>query len=249
MGQVHRRDRYDDQPGLADQEGVLVGAVHGAAVLGHPQAAGGELLGDPVVEHHDAVRDVLLDPEAGQLAVDVAALAGDHRGQPLLLEPAEEATELAAHDRLVGQGAEQQLDGVEHDPLGADLGDRAGQPDEEPLEVEAAGLHELGRVEVDRVDEQRAVSLHALEVEPEAGDVDREVGGGLLEGDHHARLAVVAGTPDQELEREEGLAGARGTGHERGTPPGDAAAGDLVEAGDAGGSLLQADRSRGGRSS
>ena len=130
-----------------------------AAVLDHPQSTGGELLGDPVVEHHHAVRDVLLDPEPGELAVDVAALTGDDRGQVVVLEPAEEPAELAAHDGLVGQRAEEQLDRVEHDTPGADLGDGAGQPDEEPLEVEAAGLDELRRVEADRVDEQGAVAF------------------------------------------------------------------------------------------
>jgi hypothetical protein len=43
----------------------------------------------------------------------VAAFAGDNRGDPLLLEPKEQAAQLGAQDAEVGQGGEQRLDRVE----------------------------------------------------------------------------------------------------------------------------------------
>ena len=94
MPQPERRDRQDRHAGLADEERVLVGPVQRAAVLEDAQPSGRGLLGHPVVEHDHAVRDVLLDAVAGEGAV--APLAGDHRGDPPLLEPAEQAAQLAS---------------------------------------------------------------------------------------------------------------------------------------------------------
>ena len=88
------------------------------AVLDDAQPPRRDLLGDAVVEQDHAVGDVLLQALAGQRPV--AALAGDDGGDALVLEPAEQPAQLGAQDRLVGQAAEQRLDGVEHDPLGAD---------------------------------------------------------------------------------------------------------------------------------
>ena len=64
-------------PSLVDQERILVGAVRGAAVLDDAQAAGRDLLVDPVVEQDHAVGDVFLEAVAGERAV--APLAGDDR--------------------------------------------------------------------------------------------------------------------------------------------------------------------------
>ena len=57
---------------------------------------------------------------------------------------------------------------------------------------------------------------------------------GLLEGQQHAGLAEVAGTAHQELDAEQGLAGAGRAGDQGRATAGKTAAGDLVEAGDAG---------------
>ena len=54
----------------------------------------------------------------------VAALAGDDRGDALVLEPAEQPPQLGAQDRLIREAAEQRLDRVEHDALRADRVDR-----------------------------------------------------------------------------------------------------------------------------
>ena len=107
-----------EMPVSSIRNGILVGAVDGAAVLDDAQPAGRELLGDAVVEHDDAVGDVLLQALAGERAV--AALAGDDGGDALVLEPAEQPPQLRAQDGGVGQAAEERLDGVEHDALGAD---------------------------------------------------------------------------------------------------------------------------------
>ena len=48
--QIDRGDRQDGDALLVDQERIFVGAVGGAAILHDAQAAGGDLVGDPLVE-------------------------------------------------------------------------------------------------------------------------------------------------------------------------------------------------------
>ena len=76
------------------------------------------LLGDAMVEQDDAVGDVFLQSLSRERAL--AALGGDDGGHALILEPAEQAAQFRAEDGGVGQAAEERLDGVEHDALGAD---------------------------------------------------------------------------------------------------------------------------------
>ena len=49
-----------------------------------------------------------------------ASLAGDDGGDALILEPAEEAAQLSAHDSGVGQPGIQDFDGIQHHPPGLD---------------------------------------------------------------------------------------------------------------------------------
>ncbi len=49
-----------------DEERILVGAVVGAAVLDHTQAARRDLIVDAVVEQDHGIRDVLLESLPGQ---------------------------------------------------------------------------------------------------------------------------------------------------------------------------------------
>ena len=66
--QRHRRDRQHREAAVADEEGVLVGAVARAAVLHHPHAPRRELVVDAVIQKEHAVRDVLLEAVPGQAA-------------------------------------------------------------------------------------------------------------------------------------------------------------------------------------
>ncbi len=94
-----------------------------------------------VVEQDDAVGDVLLEPLARELAL--AALAGDDRGDALVLQPAKQAAQLRAQERLVGEAAEEGLERVEHHALGADRVDGKPEPQEQALEVVLAGFLDL----------------------------------------------------------------------------------------------------------
>ena len=230
--QAQRGDRQDGDAVLVDQEGVLVGAVGGAAVLDDAQPAGRELLGDAVVEHDDAVGDVLLQAVAGERAV--AALAGDDRRDPLVLEPAEQPAQLGAQDGGVGQAAEERLEGVEHDALGADRVDGVAQADEEAFEVVLAGLLDLAALDVDVIHQQLVLVGQFFQVEAEGADVLGQLLGGLLEGHEDAGLAELGRAADEELHREQGLAAAGAAADEGGPAARQPAAGDFVESLDAG---------------
>ena len=154
VAQTERRDRQHRDTGRADQERVLVRPVQRAPVLQDPQPPGRRLLGHAVVEHDHAVRDVLLDAMPRERAV--ATLAGDHRRDAAFLEPAEQAPQLGPQDRRVRERAEQGLDRVDHDPLGADLVDRRADPHEQPVEVPVAGLCHLFADHRDVVDDEHA---------------------------------------------------------------------------------------------
>jgi hypothetical protein len=98
---VLQRERGDGQHAdsvLVDQERILVGPLRRAAVLDHAQTARRDLLDDPVIQEDDAVGDVFLETVPGQRPV--AALPGDHRRDPLVLQPAEQAAQLGAQDPI-----------------------------------------------------------------------------------------------------------------------------------------------------
>jgi hypothetical protein len=63
-----------------------------------------------VVEQDHAVGDVLLQALARE--GPFAALAGNDGGNALVLQPAEQSPQLRTQQRLVGEAAEQRLDGI-----------------------------------------------------------------------------------------------------------------------------------------
>ena len=188
-----------------------------------------------------AVGDVLLDAEAGQAAPSPRSPVITD-GQAAVLEPAEQPAQLAADDRLVGQRAEQQLDGVEHDPLGADRRrspwpSRMNSPSrsKSPVSTISAGSSRKASIG------EQAV---ALELRRGRSRATRRWWPGRSAVS--SKASSTPGSPKSRAPRtrnsiaEQRLAGAGGAAHQRGPPAGQTAAGDLVEAGDAGGRLLQA---------
>ena len=145
-------DGQDGEAGVVDEEGVLVRAVGGAAVLDDPQPSRGDLTRDPVVEEDHAIRDVFLESLPGEGAG--AALRRDDGRHVPGLQPAEEAAQLRAQQVRVGQAREQALDGVEHDALGADGVDGVAQANEQSFQVVLAGLLDLGALDAHEVDEE-----------------------------------------------------------------------------------------------
>ncbi len=220
-------DRQDREPVLIDQERVLVRPVRGAAILHHPQASRGNLVGDPVVEEDHAVRNVLLEALPGERAV--APLGGDDGGHPLVLQPAEQAHQLGPKNRLVGEPAEQGLDGVEDDPLGPDAVDGEPEPNEEPAEVVLAVLLHVAALDHDVVHHQLLLGGEVIEVEPQRPHVGRQLRAGLFEGDEHPRLVVLHGAAHQELRGQQGLATAGAAAHQRRPALRQPAPGDLVQ--------------------
>ena len=118
VGKAARRNRHHSDALFVDDERVFVGAVGRAAILDDAQAARGKLIVDAVVEQDDAVGDVFLQAVARQCAF--AALAGDDGGDAPGLEPLEQPAQFGAQHLLVFQAAEERLDGVHNNALGAD---------------------------------------------------------------------------------------------------------------------------------
>ena len=232
-----RGDREHVDALVVDQERIFVGAVNAAAVLDDPQPAGRDLVDHPMIQKDDAVRDVLLEPLPRETAL--AALAGDDRRHSLVLEPAEQPPDFGAQDPVVREPAEQGLDRVEHHALRADRVDRMARSDEQALEVVFAALLDLRALDADVVDHQLVLTDQPLEIEAQRRHVRRQLPGGLLEAHEHARLVVLEDAAHQEFGGEQGLAAARAAAHQRGTAARQAAAGDLVEALDAGRCLRQ----------
>jgi hypothetical protein len=222
-----RGDRHDADAVVVDQERVLVRAVGRASVLHDPQPPRGALLLDAVVEQDHAVGHVLLEPLAGERAV--AALARDHGGDAPVLEPAEQPPQLGPQDRVVREAAEQALDRVEHDALGAERVDRVAQPHEQAAEVVVAGLVDLAALDAHVVDQDALAPLELRQVHPERADVLGQLFPRLLEAHEDAGLPEARCAVHQELEREEGLAAARAATDQRWPSDGEAPARDLVQ--------------------
>jgi hypothetical protein len=238
--QPHRRDGQHRDAFAADQEGVFVGAVLGAAVLDDAQPARRDLVHDAVVEQDHAIGHVLLEAVAGQRGL--AALAGDDRRDAAILQPAQQAPQLGAQHGVVGQAGEQRLDGVEHHALRADAVDRVAQADEQAFEVVLAGLLDLVALDVDVVDRDFLLRLQLVEVDAQRTQVLGQFLAALLEHHEHARLAVLQRAVHEEFGRHHRLARAGGAAQERGPSAWQATRGDLVQALDAGGGLGQGRR-------
>jgi hypothetical protein len=172
--------------------------------------------------------------------VSLSLLAGDERGDLLVLKPAEEAAEFGPKDRLVGEAGEERLNGVQHDPLRADAVDRCAQPDEEAFEIILSGLVDLAPLHAHMVDRQLPGPEQPGDVEAQRGDVGAQLLGGLLEAHEHTGLVELGDAPDEELHGEEGFAGSRRAADQRRPPPGQPTLRDLIEPLDAGGALHHA---------
>ena len=199
----------------------------GAAVLDDAQAPGRDLLVHAVVEQDHAVGNVFFQALARERAL--AALAGDERGHALVLQVAEQAPQLRAQQRLVGEAAEQRLDRVEHDTLPAHRVDGEAEPEEQPLEVVLAGLVDLRALDAHVIDRELLFLDQAIEIEAERAHVLRQFFPRLLEADEDAGLAELRRTAHQELGREQRLAAARAAADQRRPASRQAAVGNFVQ--------------------
>ena len=228
MLQRHRGHRqHADAVGI-DQERILVRAVVGAAVLDDAQAAGRDLIVDAVVEQDHRVRDVLLESLPGEGTV--AALAGDHRRDALVLQPPEQPPQFGPEDGVVLQAGKQRFDGIEDDALGADRPDRVIEPDEQPFEIVLARFLDLAAFDAHVVDRELLRLDQLREVEAERRDVAGNLLGVLLERHQHAGLVEMKRAVHQKRERQQRLAGPRPAADQRRPALRQAAARDLVEA-------------------
>ena len=83
-----------------------------------------------------------------------------------------------------------------------------------------------------------------VKVKAHRGDIGGDLLGRLLEGHQHARLAVLPGAGDQELQSQQRLATPGAARHQRGPALGQPAPGDLIQSPDTGRGLRQQRASR-----
>jgi len=192
---------------------------------------------DAVVEQDHRIRDVLLEPLLGQLAL--AALAGDDGRDALVFQPPEEPPQLRPQDAVVLEAGKERLDGIEDDAFGAHRPDRVIEPDKQPFEVVFAGLLDFAALHAHVIDRQLLRTDQLRKIEPEGSDVAGDFLGVLLEGHEDAGLAEVEHAVDEKREAEQRLAGARPPADESRPSSRQPAEGNLVEAADAGRALWQ----------
>ena len=202
----------------------------GAAVFNHPQPPRGDLVLHAVVQQDHAIGDVLFQPVPGQRAV--ATLAGDDRGHPAVLEPAEQAAQFGAQGVGIRQAGKQRLHGVQHDPFGAGLVDGMAETHEQAFQVVFAGFLDLAAFDADVIDHQLFRGDQSRHVETQRCDVVHQVLSGFLEAEQDTRFAEPGRAVHQERHAQQGLT-RTGRATDQGWPAArDAAQQDIVKAGD-----------------
>ena len=217
-------------------DGILVGAVHAAAILDDAQPPRGDLLAHAVIEEDHAVADVFLDPVASERVF--ALFARDDGGDALFLQPAEQAAQFGPEDALVVRSPPNSASIVSRTTRLAPMVDGGRQADEEAFEVILAGFLDLAALDVDVVDDSFFCCGPVPPDRTQRGDVFGQFLGGLLKGHEDARLveldaprtrnSMARGSFRSRRRRRSAWAGRR-----------QPAAGDLVETADAGGRLRQ----------
>src|SRR3954452_19851693 len=208
-----------------------------AAVFHDAQEPGGDLILHAIVKKNDAIRHILLKPVTRQLTL--ATFAGNDCGEVSFLEPCEQAAELAAHNRGIGQSREQVLNGIEHDPFCADGIDRIAKPDKKSLQIKRTGFLVFAPLDLNLIDEQLFLSDKTRKIVAKRGDVLRNVLGALLEGYEDARLAESQRAFRQEGHAKQGLSTIRGAAEESGPAGRKPAFHDGVQAIDSGGCFAE----------
>ena len=96
MGQFRCGERKQDDSVVADDVGILVGAKSRAAIFDDPQAAGGHLADDAMVEADDAVGHEVEELVLGGGLAVAMDLGGQDVGQAAVDEPFVEAIQFIA---------------------------------------------------------------------------------------------------------------------------------------------------------
>ena len=208
-----------------------------AAVFEDAQSPDGRLLGNAVIEHDHAIRDVLLDAVTCQRSV--AAFARDHCSDAAFFQKLKEPSQFGTKNGRVRERTEHRFDRVDHHSLRTDSIDGSAEAQEQTLEVPFAGFLQVAVHQGDVVQHQIAVGLELGQVEAERCDIRSQVVDALLERHEHARLVELGDPPYQELHRNQRLATAGRPAHKRRATLRQTSTGHLIETADTGRSLQQ----------
>ena len=209
----------------------------GAAVFDHADAARRHLIDYPVIERDHAVGNVLLQSESRQSPV--APLPGHDDRDAFSLQPAKEPAQLAAHDGLIRQAGKKSFDGIQDHTFGLDGIDGIAQSDEEPFQVVLARLLDLAPIDVHVIDQHLSAGDEPGHIEAQRRRVLGQFLARFFKGDEDARLPVLGNAANEKLHRQQSLAAAGAAAHQRGSPGGQTASGNFVQAPDARGRFGQ----------
>lgn len=230
-------DGHHRQALLIDKERVFISTVRRAAVLDDPQAARSDLIGHAVIQQNHAVRHVLFYTVTGQQAF--AALACYYSGHAAFFEPIEQAAQLGAQHGGVLETAEQRLDGVEHNALGANGVDGVTQTDEQAFEIVLAGFFYFAAVYVHVVDDHQLLVDERLKVEIQRADVFHQVLRAFFKAHEHTGLAVLQRAVYQKAHGEQRLAATGNAAHQTRPALRQTTQSDFIETGNAGSGFFQ----------
>jgi hypothetical protein len=167
--ELERTERKHGEAVGTDQEGIFAGAVQGAAILDHPQAAYRILIFDAVIEEDHAVGDVLFDSVPGKRSF--TRFGGNDGGDAFLLQPAEQAAQLGTQNVVVAKTGEQRFDRIQHHTFGPHGLDRALQADKQPFEIVLAGCLDLAALHANIIHEELLTRAQAGKIKSHGPDV------------------------------------------------------------------------------
>jgi len=210
--------------------------VHGAAVLEDTKPPGGNIAFQAMIEHDDAIGDILFQPLACQRGF--APLSGDDGGYAFLLEPAEQAPYFGAYDKRTAQGGEERLDRIQHHAPRADGINREPQTNEKAFQVILARLLDLRSIDMNVIDRQGLLGHQSVQIMAKGGRVRSQLFRAFFEGHIDALLLELLDAMNQELHGQERLAATGAPAYQCRPSPGQAPASNLVKPRDAGGALF-----------
>ena len=185
-----------------------------------------------MVEHDDAVGDVLFHPLACQRLF--AAFAGDDDRHAFVFQPAKQAAQFRTQGEWIGQVSEERPDSIQRDALGPDGVNGFSEADEQSFQIVFAGFLKITGLAVHKIQHDLFARNQVLQVETERGEVLGQVFGGLFKSHKDARLVELPCAAHEKLHGEERLATARAAADQRRPAFGQSAAGDFVQPLDAG---------------
>src|SRR5436305_6690574 len=185
-----------------------------------------------MIENQNAVRYIFFQSVARERAF--SHLSRDDGGDTGIFQPVKKAAQFGAHNAVISQAKEEELNGIQKDALGLDLLNGGPQANEQTFKIVFTGFFNLLALNVDVVNCQFFLADQCRQVIAERGHVGDELLGRFFHGNADARLVIKQCAARQEFKSKQRLAGTRTAADERSPARGKATMSYLIKAADAG---------------